>query len=395
MELIYLSRFEKIIKELAEPTFFREYRIKCFNNIKRAKEISFKYGLNMIIKPKDFDIHSIKPNFDIKLNKKIESDKILKIFSGTFIPKKLEKEDEERIKLFLYEKWFDDDTNLDYLNQAIANNFLLIRIPKNTELEKPLTINYDFLETTLINIFILAEENTKSKIFMTKSSSSKNIYISDTIRIIAKENSKLEFVSVQNLDKTIINIQKRKAFCEKDADIQWIDVCLGSQYTRSSIISNLEEPGSVTKNLVIYLTSQDQNFDIYTASIHAAPNTVSNIITKGVLNDYSRALSRGLVRIEKNAFGSNGYESQEALLLSETAEANAIPNLEINNHDVKCSHGSSVGQIDEDKLFYLMTRGLNKEQAIKKIIEGFFYPIINLFEDDIKQRLYQSIINSL
>ena len=210
-----------------------------------------------------------------------------------------------------------------------------------------------------------------------------------------KENSKVDFVSLQDLDKSAINIQKRKALGEKDSVVNWTDVCLGSHYTRSYIVTELKGKGSNTTNTVLYLSSENQNFDIYTASIHSKENTSSDIITKGVLNDESKVLSRGLVRIEQNAYGSDGYETQEALLLSEKAEANAIPNLEINNHDVKCSHGSSVSQLDDEKIFYLRSRGLNKKQAQKQIIEGYFMPVLSLFEEELKNKIYESIINSL
>jgi Fe-S cluster assembly protein SufD len=127
-------------------------------------------------------------------------------------------------------------------------------------------------------------------------------------------------------------------------------------------------------------------------SCHLAPNTYSNIITKGAIFDSSKALSRGLVRIEKPSFNSNGYETQEALLLSERAEADAIPNLEIYNHDVKCSHGSTIGRLDKEKMFYLMSRGLTKDQAKIKLIEGFFVPAFDKIPDiKLKEKLLEKI----
>ena len=136
-------------------------------------------------------------------------------------------------------------------------------------------------------------------------------------------------------------------------------------------------------------------FFVYTSSIHNAPNTFSNIITKGVLNHKSKALSRGLVKIQKNAAGSNGYEKQDTLLLTDTAEADAIPNLEIDNNEVKCSHGSTIGQLDAEKMFYLMSRGLNEEMAMQKIVEGYFMPVLDLFEDKVKEKIHNLILKSL
>ena len=137
-------------------------------------------------------------------------------------------------------------------------------------------------------------------------------------------------------------------------------------------------------------------YDLYTSSLHNAKNTTSKIITKGVLNNESKALSRSLVKIKENAPKSNGYEKQEALLLSKNAEADAIPYLEIDNNDVKCSHSSAVGQIDKDVLFYMMSRGLNKSEAKKKIVEGYFSPILELLSNqEIQDKINKKITNSL
>jgi len=394
-QLLNLRNFSSQVSNLAEPEFFKDYRKDCFEKIKLAPEISFRYGLNILIKPRDFNIDKINPRFDCKIYKEISQDNKVKIYSGNLYLEGLEENDMEILGLLLSEEWDEDYINLDYFNQAYTNDILFIKIPRNIELDKPIVIDYNYLESTLSNIFIYAEENTKAQIFLSKSSDNKDLYISDTIRMIAKENSKIEIITLQNLDKRIFNIQNRKAFCNKDSYVQIVDVILGSNYTKSSVVTRLEESGAVVKNIVLYLLSDEQIFDLYTSSVHGASNTSSNILTKGVLNKESKALSRGLVKIEKNAFGSNGYEKQEALLLSDKAVAYAIPNLEIKNHDVKCSHGSSIGQLDENKVFYLMSRGLNKTQAQKKIIEGYFIPIINVLNDNIKNKIYESIEKKL
>src|SRR3989344_1957558 len=233
----------------------------------------------------------------------------------------------------------------------------------------------------IISAFTLL--STSTKIILTKLSNNDDVsYITDDIRVICKENSKVDIITVQNINKNSINIQRRKSLNQRDSSINWTDVCLGSKYTKSNIVTSLAGQGSNISNTVIFLASDSQKFDIYTASIHKAPQTVSNILTKGVLNNEAKALSRGLVKIEENAFNSNGYEKQEALLLSDKAEADAIPNLEIHNHDVRCTHGSTIGQIDKEKIFYLMSRGLNEEEAKKQIVEGYFLPVLEMFKDE-------------
>ena len=111
-------------------------------------------------------------------------------------------------------------------------------------------------------------------------------------------------------------------------------------------------------------------------SIHNGPHTWSDIFTKGALTGSSKCLYRGLVKIKENAFGSNGYQKEDTLLLSEDAVADSIPNLEIDNNDVRCTHGASIGKIDMEKMFYMKSRGLNEEQATWKYVKGFFEQLI-------------------
>ena len=105
-----------------------------------------------------------------------------------------------------------------------------------------------------------------------------------------------------------------------------------------------------------------------------------------------KCLYRGLVKINRNAFGSNGYQKEDTLLLSEEAAADSIPNLEIDNNDVKCTHGASIGRIDREKLFYMKSRGLNEEQATREYVKGFFEPLIQRIQiKDLRDNMHKMI----
>ncbi|MBW2985355.1 Fe-S cluster assembly protein SufD [Candidatus Woesearchaeota archaeon] len=393
---ITTTQFKKFAEQITEPEWFTQYRLNSFLNSQKTNYPTFRYGLNIKIEPSNFNFSGVTPKHIQNSLIKIDYDKNeAEIFSSN----QLDFSDESKIKPFLTKDWVnkEDENKIFYFNQAFANDFLFINIPKNTELNNPIEINYDINDSTFIsNIFILAEKNTKAKIILNKSSQENSSYISETVKIIAEENSKIDFITIQNLNNETINIQDRKSIGKRDSQVNWIDLCLGTQYTKSQVISNLNEPGADTNNTILFLGSGSQQYDLYTASLHNAKNTTSKIITKGVLNNESKALSRSLVKIKENAPKSNGYEKQEALLLSENAEADAIPYLEIDNNDVKCSHSSAVGQIDKDVLFYMMSRGLNESEAKKKIIEGYFSPILELLSNQkIQDKINEKITNSL
>tara|TARA_Y100000310_G_scaffold345701_1_gene468498 strand:- start:7143 stop:8315 length:1173 start_codon:yes stop_codon:yes gene_type:complete len=389
MEITALQ-FENFCKPLKEPKWFKSYRKSYFNKIKSSLMPNPKYGLTIKLDPKfDFNI-APKPETHLP---KITYDKNsnVKIYSGNAMP------DTKDVKPFLSKEWEENNKVFNF-NQAFINDIILIHIPKSTKLKKPIQIDYNLKDSPTISLVcILAESNSEAQILLSKHSNKNNqSYIADDIRIITFPNSKIDFVTIQNISKDAINFQRRNAISKKDSIVNWIDVCLGTKYTKSDVISNLIEEGATSNNKVLFFGSSDQQFDVYTASIHKSPNTYSDIITKGVLNENSKALSRGLVKIEKNASGSNGYETQDVLLLSEQAEADAIPNLEILNNDVKCSHGSTVGQIDKDKLFYLMSRGLSEKDAKEKIVEGYFTPILDLFSDNtLKEKIHKSLTEAM
>ena len=117
--------------------------------------------------------------------------------------------------------------------------------------------------------------------------------------------------------------------------------------------------------------------DLGLNAIHNSPHTYSNMITKGVLFDESKAVYRGLIKINKNANNSNGYQKEDSLLLGNKTESDSIPKLEIDNNEVRCTHSSSVSQIDEDKMFYVMSRGLNEKEARITIVKGFLQEVID------------------
>jgi Fe-S cluster assembly scaffold protein SufB len=195
-----------------------------------------------------------------------------------------------------------------------------------------------------------------------------------TINITADSDLKLTIDSQAN-GRCIINqnnvISRIIATGNVDNELHWNTNCANCPFAKTCIVNNLQKQGANITTTCVYQTKGTEQYIVDVASVHQAPHTSSKILTKGVVRDTSRALSRGLVRIEKNAPNSNGYETQKALILDKGATADAIPMLEIHNHDVKCSHGSSIGRVDPEHIHYMMTRGVSEHEAKELIVEGF------------------------
>ncbi len=174
--------------------------------------------------------------------------------------------------------------------------------------------------------------------------------------------------------------ETKKVHVGKSSEFIWKEYVHGSPYTRSHIVCDLLGLNSVVDVQCGFVCKGHEKSDVYTIARHVGKGSKSNLVAKGIVLDKSQALSRGLIRIEKSADGSDGYEKQDTLVLSEHAEADAIPNLEICNHNVTCSHGSTVGRIDEMILFYLMSRGMSRADAIKTVVSGYFSGMDELVE---------------
>ncbi|HLP79337.1 MAG TPA: SufD family Fe-S cluster assembly protein [Acidobacteriota bacterium] len=156
----------------------------------------------------------------------------------------------------------------------------------------------------------------------------------------------------------------------KDASVTIHMLDLSRGFSEQSIINHLNSAGASAYIHAASVLQGNSQQDLFTESFHAAAFTKSDILARALVFGNAKSVSRSLVKIGQHANGSEGYEKQEALLFSQTAEADAIPNLEIHNHDVKCSHGSSVGHLDEEHIYYMQSRGMNRAQAIALLVEG-------------------------
>jgi len=334
------------------------FKKKSMERIKNSKMPEFKYGLNILIRPEDFELDKIK------IKQGNNSDKKNKI--------------NEEIKPFLTDEWDLDNNKVNYFNQANLNKITFIEIPKNTA-QKEIYIDINTKDNIIHYIFIKAKENSNAKITINKSGNP--FYASENIRIIAEKDVNLSILNIENFGVKTTNFEKRISFIGENSKIDWFDISIGSLYHRAETTSILKERNSEVQHTVIYLSKKEQKKDLFSSAIHISKETKSNLKAKGALKDYSKVLSRSIIKIEEGASDSDGYEKQDALILSENAEADAMPQLEIKNPNVKCSHGSTIGQIDKEKIFYLMSRGLDIEKAKKKIVEGYFNNTLEQIEN--------------
>ena len=222
---------------------------------------------------------------------------------------------------------------------------------------------------------ITVNENSELRLMIVYTSEDKDSKINFNINL--RENSKLDFINLQKFSITTDNEIKREAKLEKNSSFNLFDLNFGGKLTNSNVNANLDGENSRFEHFAVFIGNKEQKFDFSVNAFHNAPYTYSNMLTKGALNDKSKSFYKGLIKINKNASNSNGYQKHDAILLNENAESNSIPKLEIDNNEVRCTHGSSVSQIDEDKMFYVMSRGLDEKEAKITLVKGFLQEIID------------------
>ena len=252
--------------------------------------------------------------------------------------------------------------------------------------------NMNLLIDSSKEILIVLEENAELNLVTNLINAKKDAEISFEIDLM--ENSKLNYLNMQNFP-LIAHLNNKIIKLEKNSVFNYYELNFGSKSTYSQAIVNLNGENAKFEHYGLFLTNKDQKFDLGLDVIHNSPNTYSNILSKGALNDSSKVNCRGLIKISKNASNSNGYQKQDAILLSDNAEANSIPKLEIDNNDVRCTHGATVSQVEEDKLFYLMSRGLDEKEAKSEIVKGFLEVVLNKIKldnlEEIKELINEKI----
>ena len=168
---------------------------------------------------------------------------------------------------------------------------------------------------------------------------------------------------------------------DHDAAAMSLNVNLGARYSRFESLSRLVGEGGRSDLLAIAIADRDQEFDARTLQDHASPHTTSDLLYKNALADQSRSIFGGLIRVEPHAHFTDAYQKVRNLLLSDDAEADSMPGLEILADNVKCSHGATSGQIDEDEMFYLLSRGIPPNVARRLLVTGFLDEVLRRLED--------------
>jgi Fe-S cluster assembly protein SufD len=199
------------------------------------------------------------------------------------------------------------------------------------------------------------------------------------VELYLKAGAQVTYQQVQNWSRRLWGVSYQRAMLAANSQLRWAVAGLGSRlhWTAQSVVLN--EPGSAARLYGLVFADDRQHLDYQTRQDHIAPHTESDLLFRSALLDRARTVLRGVVHLRKAAQQTSAYQSTHSLLLSENARADALPILEIEADDVRCKHGSTTGQVDDEQIFYLMSRGLSRQEAQRMIVQGFFETVITEF----------------
>lgn len=285
----------------------------------------------------------------------------------------------------------------------LAENFynagIYAYIKKGAKIEKPIRIEYAMdreNDMVIDNNIIVASENSKATVVVDYYTvDDVDAFHNGAMKIYAKAGASVTVIKIQRMSDNSNNFDSNLAFVEYGAEVNFIQVELGSKRTVTNYISNIKEEGKSSIDS-IYLGDKDREIDLSYYMNHLGRRSLSNIETKGALKDRAKKIFKGTIDFKLGSSKSEGKEEESVILFDKTVKSNAVPLLLCTEDDVKGQHAASSGKVDEDKLFYMMSRGFTKEEAMKTIVEASFNPIIDKIPiEDMKSVIRAEIARKL
>ena len=266
------------------------------------------------------------------------------------------------------------------LNDAFMDWPLLIDIPRGVVIERPIVVTHHAAGdggAAFPRLVVRVGENAQVNVMdLHTSEADDHILMCPVVELDVESAGRLGYLKVQEQGAHTWQFGSVLARAEKDATVSAATAAFGGEYARTRADTRLVGRGAHGDLMAIYFGEGDQTLDFRTYQDHVAPDTTSNLLYKGVVAGESRSIYTGLIRVRPNARGTNAFQTNRNLKLSDEAWAESVPNLEIENNDVKCSHASTVSPVDEEQRFYLESRGVPTDEAERLIVAGFLGEVL-------------------
>lgn len=274
------------------------------------------------------------------------------------------------------------------LHAAVWTGGTLLYVPKNVAVRLPLhSLSVLAADATsgaspldLGKTLVILEDGASATLLTETAGDDAAALHCGSIELFVGKNARLRYVNLQHWGSGTWHFAHQKASVAADGDLQWTIGALGSRLAKVNQHVALAGPHARAQVNGVMFTEGKQHLSYHTLQHHEQPNCTSDLLYKGALQDDSRLVWRGMIRVDKDAQKTDAYQRDDNLMLSDASRADSIPGLEIEADDVRCTHGATAGRVDEDQIFYARSRGLTRKEAVRMIVSGFFQQVFDRIE---------------
>lgn len=295
----------------------------------------------------------------------------------------------------------DDESKFRALHGALWSGGTFLYVPKGVEVGLQL-ITGSWLDRDgvafLPHTLVVAEERSRVTLVEVFGSAdgAARTFVNHAVELIPKPGAQIRYVNLQDWGRHLWEFGVVRMILERDATVNSLLVAFGAALVKTNVESRLVGQGSTSEMLGIAFGDGTQHFDYHTLQEHVAPNTTSDLLYKGVLKDKARSVFSGLIRADYGAQKTNAFQLNRNLILSDGARADSMPKLEIMANDLRCTHGASTSRLNEDQIFYLMSRALPRSVAVRMMVDGFLAEIFDRIPLElVRQRLSETVARKM
>lgn len=290
-----------------------------------------------------------------------------------------------------------DETKFRALHGALWSAGTFLYVPDGVEITRPL-LSLTWIDAERVAVFphtvVVAGRGSRLTLITgTGSGAGEWPAFSDAVtEVIAHDGAQVRLVAFQEWGRHVVEVGIIRSVLARDATVNSLVVGLGGKVVKTNVESILAGPGATSEMLGLIFADGMQHVDFHTLQEHRAPHTLSDLLYKNAVKDRARSVFSGMIRVHYGAQKTNAFQANRNLILSEGAKADSIPNLEIMANDLRCTHGSATSRLNEEHLFYLMSRGLTRAEAVRMVVEGFFAELLDRVPlERLRGRLQQDI----
>ena len=301
-----------------------------------------------------------------------------------------------RIEPYLFTRAIDPlYDKFSALHAACWSGGMLLFVPKGVRIERPLHMfsTLSSGKSDFGHALIVLEEGAEATVLAETASSdpaAAGLHCGAVEILVGP--ARLRYVNLQNWGGGVWHFAHQKALVGRDASLQWTIGAIGSRLAKVNQHVALVDEGAHAQVNGVMFTDGGQHLSYHTHQHHEAPHCTSDLLYKGALQGESRIVWRGMIKVDRDAQKTDGYQRDDNLILSESARADSIPGLEIEADDVKCTHGATAGRVDDEQVFYAQARGLTRKEAVRMIVSGFFQQVFDrITVESVREALGQAI----